>query len=279
MSRRAVVSVPASWVSRGWGTALGVTLERWLTASFTLTGGTFAPVVEGAGTLRDRPAPPEGDPLLRGFHAACTHGRRPLPRGLLVRASSHIPLRRGLGASAAAVVAGVVAANALYGLALGDHDVAGVAARVLRGPAQGTHTALATWGGTVVAHAHASDPLHVTPIDVHPALALVIAVPECVAAWTSANVRTEDAVRRVMRAALAAGAVGAVPGRDGATIVAIGAHDVVETVRAAMVAAWRDAGVAAEVSLNPSRVAGHRARVQHVCDDHSAAPAAAHPVS
>ena len=106
-----------------------VPIDLWLTLSATCSGeesglGEPSVTIERAGTLRRLDVTASEDRLTRGFLVACrTAGRTP-PARLELRVSSQIPLSLGLGASAAATVAGALAANALLRLGLDDAEVA-----------------------------------------------------------------------------------------------------------------------------------------------------------
>ena len=77
----------------------------------------FAHVTVQVGVLRTPRARPQPmrKMITQAVQAAYRHAGRPTPDGLRVDARSDIPLGRGLGASAAARAAGLVAANALLG--------------------------------------------------------------------------------------------------------------------------------------------------------------------
>jgi homoserine kinase len=75
------------------------------------------------GTLGEVRAAPDEDRLVRGFAAACGARGRAIPAALRLRASSDIPIARGLGSSAAATVAGAAAANSLLDLSLTDDEL------------------------------------------------------------------------------------------------------------------------------------------------------------
>lgn len=119
MNLRATVRVPAVESPE----------PRWLTVSVTTRSGGDTRV-ERAGTLRDLGVAPDQDRIVVGFRRACAAKGRPAPAALHVRASSQIPLGAGLGASAAATAAGVIAANAILGLDLDDAGLAALIAEV-----------------------------------------------------------------------------------------------------------------------------------------------------
>src|SRR5262245_60160994 len=76
------------------------------------------------GALEGLDIPAEEDLLYVGFARACRAAGGEPPPGLSLEVTSDIPVARGLGSSAAAVVAGAVAARALLSLALDDAALA-----------------------------------------------------------------------------------------------------------------------------------------------------------
>jgi len=108
-----------------------VPIDLWLTLSAICGDDRVAPtepsvVIERAGTLRRLNVGAREDRLVRGFFDACRLAGRTPPAALHLRVNSQIPLSLGLGASAAATVAGAVAANALLHLGLDDAALAGL---------------------------------------------------------------------------------------------------------------------------------------------------------
>lgn len=177
MSRRALVRVPATVSNLGAGfDCVGVAVDRRLTLSATLDPESAAPVtIERAGTLAGLDVAPEDDLLMAGVRAACAAAGHPVPAGLALRVSSQIPVARGLGSSAAATVAGAVAADALLQLRLGDHVLAAATAAV---EGHLDNVVPAIWGGAALALTGAHGELVVTPLPVARSLALVLAVPD-----------------------------------------------------------------------------------------------------
>ena len=134
-----------------------------------------ATLVERAGTLRAVEVKPENDLIVRGFRAACETAGRAMPH-VHIRATSDIPVARGLGSSAAATVAGVAAANALLGLGFDDSRIADMAALLEGHP---DNVAASVFGGATLAlPRHAGDlNMLVTQLNVSNDLCLVLAVP------------------------------------------------------------------------------------------------------
>jgi len=111
------VRVPASSANLGSGfDALGLALALYDEIEVEVTGGglTIEVTGEGAGML----PPDEAHLVIRGLRAAARRLGLDLP-GVFLRCTNAIPHSRGLGSSAAAVVAGIAAA---YGLAGRDLD-------------------------------------------------------------------------------------------------------------------------------------------------------------
>jgi homoserine kinase len=125
--RRVVVEVPASSANLGAGyDCVGVALGLTNRIEVEVRGwsrGEMELAVEGEGQgelTADR-----DNRCVRGIEAALREVRGELPDGIGWRIEMHneIPLARGLGSSAAATVAGLVAGNALVGEALTTADL------------------------------------------------------------------------------------------------------------------------------------------------------------
>lgn len=152
--RRATVEVPATSANLGagydcLGLALGITnritleVRSWSRGEIELTVDG-----EGAGELgEDR-----DNRFVRGVEAAMRRARGDLPDGAgwRVEMSNQIPLSRGLGSSAAATVGGLIAANALLGGPLSQHDLLHLATEIEGHP---DNAAAALLGGFAVSAA------------------------------------------------------------------------------------------------------------------------------
>ena len=140
---RLLVTVPATSANLGPGfDALGLAVDLRLTVRATVgDGDAFA--YAGAGPAPSR----EGNLVHRGFAAAfAAVGGTPPPVAFEV--DNPVPLARGLGSSSAALVAGVAAADATLGGALGRDGVFRVAAELEGHP---DNVGPAVYGGFVVA--------------------------------------------------------------------------------------------------------------------------------
>jgi homoserine kinase len=261
MSRRVLVRVPGVTATLPDGEIAAVAIDRWLDASI-VTRVEPGIVVERGGTFASLRTPAEQDPFVAAFRATCERAGRVAPDGLTVRVVSRIPVARGLGAAVAATVAGVVAADALLDLRLGEDTVVHIAADV-HGAEPRIVAALhggaspAPRGGVPAASAHAL------------ARSLVVATVD-----DSAGIGTDGE-----ELARAAGALRAVVVAK-RTILALAVTDDAPCVAARLDGALRMRGAAADVFVNPARVRGHEHSVRHVCDDEPltrATSLAAHP--
>ncbi|GGM20330.1 homoserine kinase [Deinococcus aerophilus] len=140
-----VVRAPASSANLGPGfDSLGLSVPLYTT--LTVTPGERTEVVPLGPELEGTPAN-EDNYVYRAMLLVAQRTGQPLPPAR-VEIHTEVPLARGLGSSAAALVAGIVAANRLLGSPLDDHAVLDVAAREEGHP---DNVAPALFGGIVVA--------------------------------------------------------------------------------------------------------------------------------
>ncbi|MBI2910926.1 MAG: homoserine kinase, partial [Chloroflexi bacterium] len=179
---------------------LGLALELYLGVTVALGGaGRVRATGEGAAEI---PAD-ETNLVCRALTACFQRAGEPLP-GLDVNIENSIPVARGLGSSAAAVVAGLVAGNALLGdtLATGDLLALGVA---IEGHPDNIAPSLLGGCTLVVPQGDGFLPVHV-PLP--PGIEAVVFVPEARLSTAAARralperVPLPDAVFNVGRAAL-----------------------------------------------------------------------------
>jgi len=205
MRASVTVRVAGSTSNLGAGfDCVGVAVGRWLrlTARVADAPGRLI-TIERSGTLRDLDTAPEADLVYRGFVAACRRAGLEAPAGLTLNADSDIPLARGLGSSAAATVAGAAAAAALLEVKLDRAGLAELASELEGHP---DNVAPAVFGGANLV-LRDSDGLVVTPLPLHPSLALVFAVPDFTVetkrarAALPATVPHADAVRAAAKSA------------------------------------------------------------------------------
>ena len=149
--RRVVVEVPASSANLGAGyDCIGVALGLTNRIEVEVRGWSRGEVelnVQGEG--QDELSGDRGNRCVLGIEAALREVRGELPEGIGWRIEMHneIPLARGLGSSAAATVAGLVAGNALLGEPLTTADLLRLAAGIEGHP---DNAAAALLGGFTV---------------------------------------------------------------------------------------------------------------------------------
>ena len=176
--RRVTVEVPASSANLGAGyDCLGVALELLNRVELEVRGWSRGAIEltvdgEGSGELTDD----RENRFVRGLEAALVEGRGALPDGVGWRITMHnrIPLARGLGSSAAATVAGVVAANSLMGDQLDPATLLRIATGIEGHP---DNAAAALLGGFVVSAA-TPDGVAAVRFDIPRDLRVVLFIPE-----------------------------------------------------------------------------------------------------
>ncbi|HLF24853.1 MAG TPA: homoserine kinase [Anaerolineae bacterium] len=164
------VTVPASTANLGPGfDCLGLALGLHNTLVMTALDDGFELSIAGEGA--DRLRKDRDNLIVRAAETLWQHvGRR--PAGLKIEAVNRIPPGMGLGSSAAAIVSGLVAANALVGKPLAKRELLQLAARI---EGHADNVAAALFGGLTLVSAHAEDIL-VDALAVPP-LQVVIAAP------------------------------------------------------------------------------------------------------
>jgi homoserine kinase len=140
-----MIRVPATSANLGPGfDTLGLALDLWNEAEFQLAES-FSLLVEGEGAER-LPASPK-NLVVRSLGKVYEILHKPVP-ALRIRCRNQIPLGGGLGSSAAAVMTGLLAANALLGSSLSDQEILDLAVEIEHHP---DNVAPALFGGLVVA--------------------------------------------------------------------------------------------------------------------------------
>ncbi|MCC6315865.1 MAG: homoserine kinase [Thermomicrobiales bacterium] len=174
------VSAPASSANLGPGfDALGLALDLWndITIDTDATPGEIVLLGSEAGLLDAR----ENLSLTAMTCLAETHGRELPPFGTIVRCE--VPVARGMGSSAAALVAGLVAANHLLDLGLSHEDLYAYAWRM---EGHGDNVGAALYGGAVLAAPGLRRPVRLlTHEDLD--LEAVVFVPKTTGATTAAR--------------------------------------------------------------------------------------------
>ena len=156
---------------------MGVAVDRWLTASVRQSvEGSPEPEFERSGTLAALNTRDSQDAIYIAFRAAAGAKKVSLPERLRFTVTSEIPVGRGLGSSAAAYVAGAALANEMLKLGLDSFGIAEVGTALEGHP---DNVCPSVFGGATLALTHAGTVI-VSPLEVHPSLAFVFAVPEFV---------------------------------------------------------------------------------------------------
>ena len=225
MPASVTVRVPGSTSNLGAGfDCVGAAVDRWLTLTARLSSGP-AVTIERRGTLEVLTVPAEQDLCYRGFARACEVAGRDSPPAIGLSIASDIPVARGLGSSAAAAVAGAAAANALLGLGL-DRDALVALCAALEGHAD--NVAAAVCGGAVLVVDGGTGRIVVTPLNVHPSLALVFAIPDFVVETKQARAVLPGSVSHATAVAAAARAAALIQGLASgeARLLGLGLDDV-----------------------------------------------------
>jgi homoserine kinase len=179
--------------------------------------------------------------------AAAVLRRAGVDAGLELSIEKGLPLASGMGGSAASAVAGAVAADALLGLRLQRMDLL-AAALDAEEVVSGRHpdnVAPSLLGGAVLTLS--IDPLHVTPLRIHPALSLVLATPSYTVETTRARAALPATVPRAEAVAQAARLAGLVTGleRGDADLIRRSMVDrIAEPARAALYPGYAEARAA-----------------------------------
>ncbi|MBV9880589.1 MAG: homoserine kinase [Gemmatirosa sp.] len=206
-NKTAHVRVPCSTSNLGAGfDCVGIALDRWLDASVTSDPARPGITVARAGTLTALGALSlGGDHLVTGFARACRAAGVAPPDDLAFEVRSEIPVARGLGSSAASLVAGAMLADALLGLGLAAEALVSIVVAVDGHPDNAAPIVL---GGAVLAVPSPHGRGHAfSTLDVHPSLAFAIAVPDFETSTQTARavlplgVSYRDAVAAVGKAA------------------------------------------------------------------------------
>ncbi|NLN18100.1 MAG: homoserine kinase [Firmicutes bacterium] len=205
---RVVVEVPATVANLGAGfDVLGMALELRNTYDFRFVDSGVSIVISGEGA-----ASLPHDETHLGYQA-CLHTLRKLGYelgGVELRQKNRVPLAGGLGNSATAVVAGVLAANAAAGYPLSPRELLAEATAIEGHP---DNVAPALQGGLVICVNREDGEVQSLRLDVPSTLMTVVAVPDFCVDTAQARrvlpryVSLSDAVYNVGRASLLVGAI------------------------------------------------------------------------
>lgn len=166
------VQVPATAANLGPGfDCLGMALELYNTVEFSKIPRGLVIEVEGLGadTL-----PRDASNLVYQAAAMVFERAGYEPGGLRIRLTNHIPVGRGMGSSAAAIVGGIIAANVMCGAGLGTREMIALALSLEGHP---DNVAPALLGGLVI-YAATEGEINWVKLDLPPALKAVVVVPD-----------------------------------------------------------------------------------------------------
>ncbi len=188
------VSVPASSANLGPGfDALALALGLYTTVELVTTDDDEPRMIEG-------PELAGGTNLvLVAFQTLADAVQRPLP-GCRISVRSDIPLARGLGSSAAAIVAGLVAANRLFNDPLDDMGILQLAVEI---EGHGDNVAAALFGGVALV-VPASDGIVYRDLPLGGPLRAVVFIPEHTGLTREARAVVPDEISRADAVANAA---------------------------------------------------------------------------
>ena len=193
---------PATTANLGPGfDCLGLTLDLWNTATFTLGGEGIEVHVVGEGSeVLPRDA---GNLMVRAFRRLFDEVEAPMPEGLRIDCEVAVPLGSGLGSSASATAAGLLAANEFLGRPVGTGTVLALATEVEGHP---DNVAAALDGGLVVVvngeEGLLTERIEVRPIEVALAVSQLDYTTTASRAELPTYVALADAVYNMGRAAL-----------------------------------------------------------------------------
>jgi homoserine kinase len=166
------IRVPATTANLGPAfDCLGLTLDLWNEARFTLSAEVLQIVVEGEGA--ERLPRNEKNLIIRAFRRTYQLAGKTPPAGLHLHAHNRIPLGSGLGSSAAAALCGILAANAFLGKPLAPDDILQLGAEI---EGHADNLAAALYGGLVLVR-NADDRFHAHRLE-HSPLNAVLVLPD-----------------------------------------------------------------------------------------------------
>jgi homoserine kinase len=208
------VRAPASTSNLGAGfDCVGVAVDRWLSASVEVSDKSSSVTMTRGGTIARLSHDAEGDLVHVGFRLACDACDRPVPRGVAYDVTSTIPVARGLGASAAALVAGAFLAKGSLDLDLDPQAIATLCARYEGHP---DNAAPSVFGGAMLGIPVNDNEYAFAELRIHPGLALVFAVPDLEILTSEARAVLPKAVPHTIAVKAAAKAAALIEGLSSA---------------------------------------------------------------
>ena len=203
MTKKFRVRVPASTANLGPGfDTLGVALQLYLYLEVEIipTGLSVELTGEGAEKL-----PENSDNLIYRTMKSLFDKAGFEPPGLKLQVHNQIPLQKGLGSSAAAIVSGLVAANELCGLPYSRDELLSMAVE-LEGHADNVTPAL--FGGLTISYLGQNGKVGCRKVTLSEKIRLVLVIPEICLSTSKARtvlpkeVPLEDAVFNVQKTAI-----------------------------------------------------------------------------
>lgn len=126
---KVTVQVPASTANLGPGfDAIGLAIDYWNQATFEVTEDGYQ--VQAEGESADQVPKDEHNYIVQSFFDLFHHLGEEIPLGLRVRCINQIPLASGMGSSTAALLTGLLGANALLGSPLDKFDLLNLATSI-----------------------------------------------------------------------------------------------------------------------------------------------------
>lgn len=185
-----ICKVPATTANLGPGfDTLGMALELYTEVSMEETAGGLEIEITGEGaSLLSK----EADNLVYTSAMAFFEKEGYAVKGLRIRIDNGIPLSRGLGSSAAAIVGGLLAARAVSGSKMPDDDLLLLASSLEGHP---DNVAPALYGGLILSRMKADGVLY-RKIPVHGDIVAVVAIPDFELSTKSARRVLPEAIPR-----------------------------------------------------------------------------------
>ena len=153
--------------------------------------------------------PPEENMILQAFNSACTYLGYSCP-GLRFSVNNEIPLKRGLGSSAAAIIGGIKLAEGLSGRSMSGEEIFNIAYPLEKHPDNLAASCLGGWALSLVS---AGGRMSAEPLASALDIDYIVVIPEFTVSTKEAreilpsSYTLEDAVYNIQRAALLVHAV------------------------------------------------------------------------